>query len=237
MTDAVILALDSSGPACSAALWRVGRVEALCAVNNGNTHSVNLMGLVEHALSGTPVSALSAIACVTGPGSFTGVRIGVSAARALAFAHGIPCIGVNALEALALACPAPGAVVCPVLDARRSQAYCAAFRDGQRLLQDAAMDICELAARLAAFEQPCIFTGDGVAAFEGTLRELLGDKARFAPAAGRYVSAGAAAELAARAFERGEAVAADALEPYYLRAPQAEREYAARHGGGTGDGK
>jgi len=223
-----ILAIDSSGPACSAALWQDGVIVSQTVLQNGNTHSVNLMPIIEGVLEGADVKpdGLDYIACVTGPGSFTGVRIGVSCARALSFATGKPCIPVNALEALARI-PFNGAV-CPILDARRSQVYCAAFKDGARLLPDAALDIGAFLDQVYGLGAPCLFVGDGVGVHREQIVRRMEGKARIASENMSFLSAASAAVLAAQRIDL--AVARGELAPYYLRAPQAEREYAQKHG-------
>lgn len=223
-----ILALDSSGLACSAAVWQDGAITAACRINNGNTHSETLMPLVECVLqgAGTQASRLDYIACVTGPGSFTGVRIGVSTARALSFAHGIPCIAVTSLEALANV-PFVG-TVCPLLDARRGQVYCAAFENDERKLPERAMALEDFLADVSTLKAGYLFTGDGAAAYREQIMRALGERAYFAPAHLCLTDAAAAACVAAGKTE--EATDGSALLPYYLRAPQAEREFGQRNG-------
>ena len=226
-----IIAIDSSGAACSTALWEDGVVVAQALLQNGNTHSVNLMPMLESMLAscGRDVSCADYIACVTGPGSFTGVRIGVSSVRAVCAALEIPCIAVNALEALSQRSFA--GVICPMLDARRSQVYCAAFSAGERLLKDAAVPVIEFLENVKKLKGPYFFTGDGAEAYEDIIRSEMGGEAEgvfIANENERCVSAADAAVLASKRVN--EAILRHELMPYYLRAPQAEREYAEKHG-------
>jgi len=115
-----VLVMDTSGPVCGVAVVENDKVLCEYTVQNRNTHSANLMPMVEASLSSAGVSVcdLEAIAVVTGPGSFTGVRIGVATAKGLAHATGIPCIPVDALEALSLSAGEADGIICPIQDAR-----------------------------------------------------------------------------------------------------------------------
>lgn len=221
-----ILAVDTSGPVCSVAVLSGGKLASFALMQNGNTHSVNMMPMIDYVLDGAcmGVGDVDYFACVTGPGSFTGVRIGVTAVKALSQATGKPCIEVNALEALAHR-DFQG-VVCPILDARRNQVYCAAFKCGKRLEPDAAIALDEYIENIKKYDPPYLFVGDGVPAYTKVISEALGDKAVFADAAGYVISAAAAAVLAEKMTDK--AVSHFDLEPYYLRVSSAQREYEER---------
>ena len=219
----LILAIDTSGPSCGVALHREGLLCYEATVNNRLTHSVNLMPMVDEAFkrSGTKVEDVDLFAAVIGPGSFTGVRIGVSAIKAMAFACEKPCIGINALEALALGCAETGHLVCPIRDARVQQVYGAVYQCGNRLMEDEAIKIDELMERLPAFGETTLFVGDGARVYQAVIAERMGKHAVFAPPHLSELKAGAAAAIAYA--RRGEAIHHHELEPLYLRAPQAER--------------
>lgn len=174
------------------------------------------------------------IACVCvgrGPGSFTGVRIGVSTVKALAHAANKPCVAVDALEALAANVTAFDGVVCPILDARAQQVYGAIFKRGERLTEDTVEKLTLFLDRVEATGEDALFLGDGAPGFEAAIRERLGDKAHFAQPQHNGLRAGSACALAARRLEAGETqLDYITLLPLYLRAPQAERERAAREG-------
>ena len=138
-----ILVIDTSGPVCGAAVMDEEKVYSEFTAQNRNTHSASLMPMVEAALhaAGTELKELDAIAAVTGPGSFTGVRIGVATAKGLAHGAGLPCIPVDALEALSASAGRFEGIVCPIQDARAGQVYGAAFRNGERLTGDAPMKL------------------------------------------------------------------------------------------------
>lgn len=226
-----ILAIDSSGGACSCAIWQDGQIIAQSLLQNGLTHSVNLMPMLESMLAscGIQPSQADYVACVTGPGSFTGVRIGVSTARAISAATEKPCIAINALEALAQR--SFEGTVCPMLDARRGQVYCAAFKGGERLLGDAAISVDDFISAVKKLPKPYLFTGSGAVVHSEIIRQALNgddDSAFIAGENENYVCAAAAATLAA--VKTQDALSRHELLPYYLRASQAEREYEQKHG-------
>ncbi|MCL2545481.1 MAG: tRNA (adenosine(37)-N6)-threonylcarbamoyltransferase complex dimerization subunit type 1 TsaB [Clostridia bacterium] len=228
-----VLAVDTSGPAVGVALLEGDRLLFECSLTHERTHSVWLMPAVEQALRQTErrLGDIDLFAAVAGPGSFTGVRIGVATVKSLAQVTGKPCIGIHALEALAAGAGEFSGAVCPLLDARAGQVYAAAFGPGlppRRLLPDAALPLAEFLERAAELDAPLLFTGDGAPIFAGAIAERFGDAARIAPPHLCGLRAGAAAVLAREAA--GSAVAYGALRPLYLRAPQAERERAARRG-------
>lgn len=234
-----ILMIDTSGPACGVAIAREGRLVCDMQLVSGRTHSQRVMPMVEAALamSDMGVSDIDVFGAVTGPGSFTGVRIGVSSVKALAHAADKPCVGVDALHALAANIQAFDGVVCPILDARAQQVYGAMFRAGdvpQRLCGDEAMPLTAFLDRVEATDERALFLGDGVAAMRGTIEARLGGRAQFAAPQHMNLRAGSACAIAMRLAEQGETTDYLHLLPLYLRAPQAERERAAREAASHG---
>lgn len=234
-----ILMIDTSGPACGVAIAREGRLVCDMQLVSGRTHSQRVMPMVEAALamSDMAVSDIDVFGAVTGPGSFTGVRIGVSSVKALAHAADKPCVGVDALHALAANIQAFDGVVCPILDARAQQVYGAMFRAGdvpQRLCGDEAMPLTAFLDRVEATDERALFLGDGVAAMRGTIEARLGGRAQFAAPQHMNLRAGSACAIAMRLAEQGETTDYLHLLPLYLRAPQAERERAAREAASHG---
>lgn len=231
-----LLCIDTSGPVCGAAVIRDGVVAYEASAVNKLTHSVNLMPMVQEALlrSGLTVPDVDVYAAVTGPGSFTGVRIGVSTVKGLAHGAGKPCVGVDALEALAASICAADGLICPLQDARAGQVYAAAFRPGLppvRVLPDMAekLDVFLDRALAMAGDKPLLFTGDGVKPNRAAIEARLEDRAVFPPAQHSFLRPAAAAMLAWE--KREQAVDYLTLMPMYLRAPQAERERARKLGG------
>jgi len=217
-----LLVIDTSGPVCGTAVLDGDKVVSEFTAQNRNTHSASLMPMTEAALSaaGITVADLDAVAAVTGPGSFTGVRIGVATAKGLAHGAGIPCIPVDALEALSVSAGDFDGIVCPIQDARAGQVYAAAFRNGERLTGDAPMKLEEFLERIAPMGERFLFTGDGVPVFREKIREILGEKAAFAPAHLGYLRPAAAGMIALRS---GKATDYLHLEATYLRPPNAQK--------------
>lgn len=224
----IILALDTSGPVAGVAVWEEGRIRYEAMAVNKMTHSESIMPMVEEALTRTGLQKeqLTHLAVTVGPGSFTGVRIGVTAVKAMSHALDIPCIAVDALEATAFGIDNPEEIICPIQDARVQQVYGAAFKNGNRIMDDCVVKLEEYLASLAPLGERFLFTGDGVIPYQGRIAECLGEKVRFAAAHSCYLRPAAVACLAARDAHR--AVDYLTLQPLYLRAPQAERERAAR---------
>ena len=229
-----ILMIDTSGPACGVAVAKDDRIICELQLTSGKTHSQRVMPMVDQALEMcemTPAD-IDLFGAVVGPGSFTGVRIGVSTVKALAHAAGKPCIGVDALEALAANVNGFNGVVCPILDARAQQVYGAMFEAGMppvRLMDDEAEKLVLFLDRVEATGWDALFLGDGVIAFENAIRERLGEKAHFAPAQHQGLRAASACALAMQYAENEENLKdCMTLLPLYLRAPQAERERAAK---------
>ena len=228
-----ILALESSAVSASVALTEDEKLIAQSFQNCGLTHSRTLLPMAENLLAncGIGLDEVDAFAVAHGPGSFTGVRIGVSTVKALAHAAGKPCVAVDALEALAANVTAFDGVVCPILDARAQQVYGAMFKDGKRVLEDVVEKLALFLDRVEATGEAALFLGDGAPGFEAAIRERLGNKAHFVKPQHNGLRAGSACAVAKERLEKGEA-ALDyiTLLPLYLRAPQAERERAAREG-------
>jgi len=222
-----ILALDTSATVATVALLDGEEILAEQTINNGNTHSETVLPMIESALGSAGLSAsdIDLFACSNGPGSFTGVRIGVATAKGLAFASDKPCVGVSTLEALAENLRLCGGLICPVMNARRSQVYTALFiSDGKsvkRITEDSAISISELDEQLSKYGEPVSFCGDG---YGITLSALEKTVANPVPVRLRYQSAASVAEVAKRHFEAGEYSDDAGLKVTYLRPSQAERE-------------
>ena len=226
-----ILAIDTSGPVAGCAGMRDGQIAHLIAMNQGLTHSETIMPAIDAALSAAELTCgeIDVFAAVAGPGSFTGVRIGVCAAKGLAHAAGKPCAAIDALEALAMNFYGFDGLCCPILDARRGQVYCAAFdmKNGmpERVLPGDAIALEDFLGRLPE-DRRLMFAGDGVPAHGARVKAILGERAMIAPENLRDIRADAACVLAAA--KQDQWVEAKLLRPIYLRAPQAERERKAR---------
>ena len=229
----LILALESSAKAASAALCRDGALLAQTVQNNGLTHSRTLLPMVDGLLRGADLrlDQLDAVAVACGPGSFTGVRIGVSTVKGLCWGAGLPAVGVSTLEAMAWhgAAAPDGAVICCAMDARRGQIYNAlfTFSDGapQRLCPDRAISLDELCAEIKNLKKTIFIVGDGARLCYNQFLEK-GLPALLVPAPLEFQSAWGVAMAAARQTPQP----AERLLPVYLRLSQAERERQARMG-------
>ena len=225
-----ILALESSAAACSAALCEDGTLIAQTWQCSGLTHSRTLLPMVGDMLKscGASLSQVETIAVAAGPGSFTGLRIGVSTAKGLAWPEDKPCAPCSTLESMAwpLAHLEDKVIVC-AMDARRSQVYNALFlaRGGalERLCPDRAVSLEELGRELKKVEKTKIVVGDGAKLCYNTLQEQ-GVFLTQAPEHLRLQSAWGVARAAVELIRRGGLVPARELTPVYLRLSQAERE-------------
>ena len=221
-----ILGIDSSGLVAATALMSDGIVTAEYQIHNKKTHSQTLMPMISEMMSMADVKPeeLDAIAVSEGPGSFTGLRIGASIAKGLAWTLKIPIVPVSSLMGLAANVEMPGQIVCPIMDARRNQVYTAVYQTTPEIpeqleepdvvpIETALERACEAAAG-----KPIVFLGDGVPVFEKVIKETLMIPAR------RYQSAASIALLGEYLYQKGEAVPAEKFGPVYLRKSQAERE-------------
>ena len=220
-----ILAFETSAKAASVAMAEDGRLLAESYCNSGVTHSQTLMTMAEGLIAscGKP----DAVAVAAGPGSFTGVRIGVAAAKGYAWGAELPCYGVSTLEAMACWLGIPQGWVCACMDARRSQMYNALFRaeEGKlhRRTEDRAISLEELKKELLALDGPIFLVGDGSNLCYNTLREEVPDLI-LPPEHRMHQRSSGVAVLAAREISQGRAGDAASLVPNYLRLSQAERE-------------
>ncbi len=219
-----ILGIDTSSLACSCAAVEDGEIRSECYLRTGLTHSRTLAGLIRDTLAhaGWTAADLDRLAVCSGPGSYTGLRIGVSTVKGMAAAYGTPCVGVSTLESLAQNVVCRDGVVCAALDARAGQVYAAVFSilNGgiTRLYPDSALSLSELEAVLP---EGSLVVGDGTSLVCASFpdKHLVA-----APAALRYQRASSAAILA----QNARTVPAGQLVPEYHRLSQAERERAAR---------
>ena len=224
-----LLAVDTAGKSCAVAVMRDDTLlyEAQC--NNGLTHSETLLPMIDTALRAChlTVNDLDVLGATNGPGSFTGLRIGLSVIKGLAQPRQIPCVGVSTMAALAYGVNGAGTVIA-AQDARRGQVYWAAFdlADHTRLTPDAAAPVTELQNFVKTCKNPLFFVGDGAYLCYNTYGQS--DGVLPCPPA-LQVLRGAGAALAAKALaDDGQCVPPARLLPDYHRLSQAERERAER---------
>lgn len=237
-----ILALDTATAACTVAVADGEDLLAELTLQVPRAHSTRLMPLVAQALeeSGIAPSDLDLIAVGIGPGSFTGLRIGLATAKGLAFTLGIPCVGVSTLRALAYGTGAAVGLVVSMLDAKRGQVYAGIYAAGGRevgrwdeLLPPSHLSVDELAERVRTVQaargsvgQPVTLCGDAARRYADALE--LGDAAQVAPPGALLPRAWAVARVGEAQAQRGEQVEPDALAPLYLRRSEAETLWEAR---------
>ena len=229
----LLLAFETSAKAGSVALLDGDKLLGESYQNTGLTHSQTIMTMAEDLLkaSGKTPQDVQAVAVAAGPGSFTGVRIGVAAAKGFAWGAELPCYGVSTLEAMAEGLGIYSGVIVCTMDARRNQVYNAVFKaeNGKltRLCRDRAIALEELKQELLQLEEPIYLVGDGSNLTYNTLREEVPNLV-LPPEHKMHQRAVGVGLLAAAMAEKGEPGDGNALTPNYLRLSQAERERLAR---------
>ena len=228
----LILGIDTAAAPCCAAVYDTDKQQTLGSfvINNKLTHSVTLMPVVSDLLrnSGITTEDIDLFAVANGPGSFTGLRIGISAVKGMAFAASKPCAAVSTLEAMAYNVAMCDGVVCASIDARCNQVYTATFLNDNgtvtRLTDEECLKADELAARLSEYDGDIILVGDGAQLVKKAADEQ-GIDTRLAPDPIRFQT-GYGVCLAAMNAER---IAPEQLMPMYLKLPQAQRELMAKN--------
>lgn len=227
-----ILAIDSSAKTASVAVVENGSLKSECFVNAGLTHSRTLMPMIDNALSQADmkINEIDALCVNSGPGSFTGIRIGVAAVKGLAMCDNKPCCGVSTLESAAYNFADENCIVCVSMDARCNQVYTALFRaengEIKRLCEDKAVSVDDLCTELSAYSDKIILAGDGAEicfrAFSDKLGNVVlsGENRRYQRAYGTALAA----------IKNNDFYDSALLAPVYLRLPQAERELKLKKG-------
>ena len=221
-----ILSVDSSSVSASVAITENDITLAENFINNGLTHSQTLMPMVEKTLkeSGISIKNIDLFAIANGPGSFTGVRIGIASVKGMADALNKKCVAVSTLEAIAEPLKNEDSIACAVMDARCNQVYTAIFESGKRLCEDKAVLIDELGEELKNYNKKVVFIGDGSVLCYEKLKDVVTD-IDVADDNIRYIHASSIGRIAEEKIKTGEEPTDSAkLVPFYLRLPQAERE-------------
>jgi tRNA threonylcarbamoyladenosine biosynthesis protein TsaB len=219
-----ILAVDTTTPCCSVALAHNGEVRAAAMDASGVTHSRHLMDLIDRVMAsaGWRTAQLDGFGVTRGPGSFTGIRIGMSAVMGLAQAVERPVVGISALETLAWPLLVGGEPVCALIDARRNEVYCGAYRlDGNALEVLVPEQVDAPLAVIEKVPHPCRYVGSGAQLYRPEIEAQKGIDARFAPAFQQHPDAAVVAWLATNRLQTG-GVDAAALRPIYLRQSDAQ---------------
>lgn len=217
-----ILAIDTSCKTAMVSLSENGIVIAAVQLHDNKTHSVKMLPAVEYVLSAAEAKfeELGAIAVTTGPGSYTGLRIGVTTAKTLAYTLKIPLLGINTLEALAASCDFGGengnSIVCPLIDARNARVYGAVYKNGKFLQETCVTECAEFCEKVEAFlndvAEQVVFIGDGALVNKEYILEKFGSKSVFVPTEFSCGNPQALSYVAAEKYS--EAADADTLEKY-----------------------
>lgn len=227
-----ILALDSSGLVASVAYLEDGIVKGNININNKKTHSQTLLPMLDDMVKmlGLDINEIDCIAVANGPGSFTGLRIGVATVKGLGLGINKPVVGVSTLEALSLNWQGFDGLVVPIMDARRSQVYTGVykFKKGnvrpEVIIEPCSFDAKELCEKLNEMGERVCFTGDGVPVYEEIIKGTLKVDFLLPLPTNAYQNAGNVAVLGEAYVKEGLSQNAADLTPVYLRKPQAERE-------------
>lgn len=223
-----VLGIESATPVAAVAVAGKEGILAERMVLNKRTHSVNLLPMIKAVLADAQLehNDLAGIAVSGGPGSFTGLRIGMSIAKTLAQVWELPVTGISTLQTLAHALAGHNRLVCPVLNSRKNEVYTAVYDCSGLvpllLIRPRAALINELIKMLADYQKPVTFLGDGVPLYCAQLKAGLGQAARFAPLATSYPRGGAVAELGLQALKNGKGVSPLELQPEYVGLSAAE---------------
>ncbi|KPJ77077.1 MAG: hypothetical protein AMJ54_09345 [Deltaproteobacteria bacterium SG8_13] len=225
----MVLAVDTATSSCSVAIADGDRLLSEITLVSGETHSRHLAALIETLVqtAGLSLERVEGFAVSQGPGSFTGLRIGISTVKGLAIAGNRPMVGISTLAALAWQVGPTDHTICSMIDARRKEVYAALYHwspDGP--VQVTAEQVATPEAVLAAIEQPCVFIGSGAAAYRRRIEAAAGRRALFVPAGFHSIRAAAVAILGARRLSAGDPDDVERFVPTYLRRSDAELRHA-----------
>ena len=236
-----ILAIDSSGMTASVAVITDDCLVGEYTINFKKTHSQTLLPMIDTIVKflDMDMNEFDAIAISEGPGSFTGLRIGAATAKGLGLALNKPLIGISTLAGLAYNMCGSERIICPIMDARRNQAYSGLYcfeydcetREYQLVEESApkAADILEIIEEINKIGKGVVFVGDGIKVFADTIKDNIKVSYLLAPIHKREQSAASVGALAMQYLKNNNTVTADEFEPVYLRMSQAEREYKEKH--------
>lgn len=231
-----VLGIEAATPVAGVAVVEDGRILAERLVNNRRTHSVNLLPMIKAVIeeAGITPQDINGVAVSAGPGSFTGLRIGMTTAKTLAWIWQIPVIGVSTLEALVLPLVAREQILCPILNARKNEVYTNIFKGKagrpESLSGPLAISISELVQRLDKWPEKITFIGDAVPVYQEEIKKLMGDRAEFGPQASMVPRGAAVAELGYLEMVAGGGVLPLELKADYIRLSEAEVKLAAKCG-------
>ena len=226
-----VLAVDTSSLVAAVAVVDNSRVLGEYSINHKKTHSQKLMPMIKEIMESLDLSPndIDIYAASSGPGSFTGLRIGITTIKAIAYAVQKPVISVPTLDALAYNIPIPGIIICPIMDARNSQVYSALYKLEKgfpvKITEYMGVPIAELVQIIKGKNSNVVFTGDAVEMHKDFLKKELEEKCEFAPGNLLLQRGSSVAQIALKMASEGLLESCFDMAPFYLRKSQAEREY------------
>jgi tRNA threonylcarbamoyladenosine biosynthesis protein TsaB len=220
-----ILAVDTATLSCSVAIMDNGVLSAELTSVSNQTHSKHLMTMIDTVcgICRLEVGAMDGFAVTLGPGSFTGLRIGISTVKALAWSLKKPVVGISSLDALAWQCIPSPYPICTLLDARKQEVYCCRYHyQAGELKKDGPEQVLALAEAISDIRNPCLFVGNGATLYEKDIIAKLGKLAHFAGRNHDNIRAASVAGLSLRRFRQAQTDDAALLVPHYIRKSDAE---------------
>jgi tRNA threonylcarbamoyladenosine biosynthesis protein TsaB len=220
-----ILAVDTATHSCSVAIVDYKYLLAELTVCSGQTHSKRLMKTIRTVMdmSGVKLSALDGFAVSSGPGSFTGLRIGISTVKGLAAATGKRLVGISNLDSLAIQSALPALLICPLLDARKGEVYYSRYRLKNGILKKVVKEqVASPSEAIGDIDEACLFAGDGALLHKKAIFGRLGPFARFVPHSQNIIRASTLADLSLDRFIKGDSDNLDSFAPHYIRRSDAE---------------
>jgi len=220
----IILGIETSTKTCSVALIDGKKLGDEISLHLGLSHSERVIPLLDEILkrNGMAIKDIDGIAVSIGPGSFTGIRVGVSTARGLAQSLNIPLVGIPSLDGLAFGMETSGELVCPIIDALRREIYTALYDGRKRLTPYQLIGIEDWLKILKDKEETILFLGEAVDLYENLIKNFLKKKAKIVKKERRYVSAARVAQLGLEKLVSGEGKKYDQVFPLYIRRAEAE---------------
>jgi len=226
----MILTIDSSTNIASVSLTHDGEFLYYAVLDDGKTHSQKLMLMIDECFkkSGHTPQDMDAFAAVAGPGSFTGLRIGLAAVQGMAYPLNKPCISISTLDAMAFGAGEFSGLIVPLIDARNTQAYSAVYNaenSFKKIISDGAGPVKDIAKEVAKYKHNALFIGDGALKNHDIIAEVLGENALFFEKEENYTAAKGAAYLAQKYFNEKKLITPRELIPYYFRNTSAKKKF------------
>lgn len=224
----IVLGIDSSTQVNTVALIDQGRLLAETIMNTSISHSQRLMPMIDMILKevGINITDIDGVAVSSGPGSFTGLRIGMTSAKAIAWATNKPLVGVPTLDGIAYNAQGVSGIICPILNARRNQVYASLYRfekgELERICEYMAIEPMELIKKLHTIDGKITLLGDAIEEFATVFEENLADRLAIPTSANRLPRASQVAYLGWIRLQKGEADSSINLSPLYIRKADAE---------------